>query len=106
MEELKSVILKLLETDEKCRENNEYLYLKVYEYYGLPTDLKEIAKLSYKEKVSMESIRRWSCKLRSMYHHLQPRKQIQVLRNKLQEEYKNINNYVPSKTEYDELKFI
>lgn len=86
---IKDVVLELLQSDIKCRGNDNYLIYRVYLKFGWSTDLKDIAEQGNNH---FESIRRWRAKWQEINPSLRPIKQVQLFRQSKEEQFREEMN--------------
>lgn len=84
---LKDVVIRILQTDEKARGNDNYLYYKVFQYMEWPLDLKYIADFTTTNQ--FETISRIRRKVQATNPLLLPKKHITKNRKQREEMFKD-----------------
>ncbi len=97
---IKNAVLYVLENNIDARNDNQILCAKVYEYLGLPTDLKKLSTI--KNTPSLETITRWRRKWVECYPKLKGTEKVEWYRQEKIGDYKQIALDVPVVGGYDD----
>lgn len=89
MNNLRQIVVKILETDERARGNDGWLYYKVFQYMEWPTDLKDIAEITTINQ--FETISRIRRKAQQNNPLLLPNKHINKKRKQREEIFKDFS---------------
>lgn len=85
---IKNIVLQVLQENVDARNDNQTLCAKVYEHLGLPTDLKKLSTI--KNKPSLETITRWRRKWVECYPKLKGVETVERYRQEKIADYKQI----------------
>ena len=100
---IKNAVLYVLENNIDARNDNQILCAKVYEYLGLPTDLKKLSTI--KNTPSLETITRWRRKWVECYPKLNGTENVEWYRQEKIADYKQIALDVPVVGGYDDERY-